>query len=95
MGPVVSIANAEPLAQVGNWLGRAQRGYYQYHAVSGEQRHARALPASSVLAVVEDRRSPQRAANAVGTLLLDVRPLGALILASCILTRVFASTPRI
>lgn len=25
----------EPLAQVGEWLGRVQRGYYQYHAVPG------------------------------------------------------------
>jgi len=25
----------EPLAQVGDWLGRVQRGYYQYHAVPG------------------------------------------------------------
>ena len=25
----------EPLAQVGEWLGSVQRGYYQYHAVPG------------------------------------------------------------
>ena len=27
----------EPVAQVGEWLGSVQRGYYQYHAVPGNR----------------------------------------------------------
>src|SRR5690242_16621443 len=45
---------------------------------TGEQRDARAIPASALLAVVEGCRSPQREAHALGALLLTVRPLCAL-----------------
>jgi hypothetical protein len=49
----------EPLAQVGEWLGSVQRGYYQYHAVPGNSATLGAIPASAFLAVVESSGPPR------------------------------------
>jgi RNA-directed DNA polymerase len=51
----------EPLAQIGEWLGRVQRGYYQYHAVPGNRATLRTR-SSERDAVSEMKEDPSESA---------------------------------